>query len=119
MSSITKEYILELENKLLKPDIRKSPEQIKELLSDDFTEFCSSGKVYEYSVGDTFYEANVIYEIMDFDFSKLSDDCILTKYRLKKKYEIDEYATYSIRSSIWKEFGGKFKMIFHQGTVVN
>ncbi len=40
------EIIFELENKLQQPDIRKSIEQLEDLISDDFIEFGSSGQIY-------------------------------------------------------------------------
>ncbi|MGL5693959.1 MAG: DUF4440 domain-containing protein [Peptostreptococcaceae bacterium] len=112
------EEIYELENKLLSTDIRKSTKEIKELLDANFTEFCASGKVYNYSEGDTFYEENVSYNIIDFSIIELSQNCILSKYKLEKVNEINE-VTYSNRSSVWKNFRGKWKMIFHQGTLAN
>lgn len=46
MSNFIKDHILELENKLLNPQVRKSAEEIRKLLSVDFIEFCSSGKIW-------------------------------------------------------------------------
>lgn len=40
--------ILELEKELFKSEVRKSASKIKELLSEDFFEFTSSGKEYNY-----------------------------------------------------------------------
>lgn len=57
------ELILNLEKELLKPEVRKSPEKLKELLSEDFIEYCSSGVIYNYNVNDTFYEDNVSFEL--------------------------------------------------------
>ncbi len=39
-----KEHILELENNLLKSEVRKSAQKINDILTDDFIEFCSSGR---------------------------------------------------------------------------
>ncbi len=111
-------YILELENELLKPETRKSIEKISELLSDDFVEVCSTGEIYRYKIGDTFYKENVSYEITNFDSKQLSDECILTTYKVGKRFEVDKSIKYSFRSSIWKCFNGKWKMIFHQGTLI-
>jgi hypothetical protein len=41
-----KKVIFELENKLQQPDVRKSVEQLNELVSEDLIEFGSSGQVY-------------------------------------------------------------------------
>jgi len=44
--------IYELENKLLQPEIRNSPEQVARLLSKDFVEYCSPGSIYKYKAKD-------------------------------------------------------------------
>lgn len=113
-----KELILKLESDLLKSEIRKSPQKINEILSDDFIEFTSSGSEYHYENGDVFQEQDdnkeLFWEIMDFKTNQLSNDCILATYRLIKHNELNK--KYSLRSSIWKCIGEKWKMIFHQGT---
>lgn len=43
--SSLKELLLELEEKLLKPEIRASKDELTNILSEDFFEFGSSGKV--------------------------------------------------------------------------
>jgi len=112
------ELILNLEKELLKPDIRKSPEKLKELLSEDFIEYCSSGVIYNYNVNDTFYEDNVSFKLKDFNSRELSKDCILATYKIDKIYHKDNIIKSSIRSSIWKLYDGKWKMVFHQGTLI-
>lgn len=120
MNSIEK-IILKQENDLLKSEIRKSQQKIKELLSDEFVEFCSSGNEYHYEDGDIFQGQNnneeLNWSIVDFKTKELSHECILATYRLIKNDEVDESKKYSLRSSIWKNYCGKWKMIFHQGTL--
>ena len=70
------EVILNLEKELLKPEVRKSPEKLRGLLSKDFMEYCSSGTIYNYDPNDTFYEENVEFELMDFKIRELSKECI-------------------------------------------
>jgi hypothetical protein len=43
--NILKDHIRQLEENLLKPEVRSSRAELKKLLSDDFFEFGSSGKV--------------------------------------------------------------------------
>ena len=74
--------------------------------------------IYNYSVGDTFYEDNVSFEIIDFDLVELSNECMLSRYKIKKVYN-DNVIKFSLRSSVWKCFGKEWKMIFHQGTLIN
>jgi hypothetical protein len=115
--------IFELENELIKSETRQSAEKISELLSDDFTEFCSSGNIYNYNNGDVFDKniklAEIKWEIIQFKTKQLSNDCILVTYKLIKHSELNEHMKYSLRSSTWKCSNGKWKMIFHQGTMTS
>lgn len=119
MEAIEK-LIFQLENDLLKSEIRKSPEKISELLAEDFIEFTSSGSEYHYKSGDVFQKqednSKLLWQITDFIIKQLSDDCILAIYKVIKHNETNENKKYSLRSSIWKSYCGKWKMIFHQGT---
>ncbi len=112
------ELILELEKELLNPEVRRSPEKLKNLLSEDFIEYCSTGEIYNYNINDTFYEDNVSFELMDFKSRELADDCILATYKIIKTYHSDNIIKKSIRSSIWKFYDDKWKMLFHQGTLI-
>ncbi|MFD3157263.1 DUF4440 domain-containing protein [Haloimpatiens sp. FM7330] len=120
MESIEKN-ILQLESDLLKAETRKSSQKINQILANDFIEFCSSGSEYHYKNGDVFQAQNdndiLCWEILDFKIKKLSNDCILAMYKVVKNNEIDENKKYSLRSSIWKYYNGKWKMVFHQGTL--
>jgi hypothetical protein len=116
-------HIFELENELLKTETRQSAEKISELLSDDFIEFCSSGNIYKYNKGDVFDKninlPEVKWELKQFTTKQLSNECIMATYKIIKHIELNESMKYSLRSSIWKCIDGKWKMIFHQGTLVH
>jgi hypothetical protein len=120
---LLEKHILELEKDLLKPEIRKSSEEISKLLSDEFIEFSSSGNIYNYNNGDVFDKNSnsieIKWEIKDFIIKELSNDCILATYKVIKHNELRENMKYSLRSSIWKLFNGTWKMIFHQGTLTS
>lgn len=120
---LIKKHILQLENDMLKPEIRQSVEKTDELLSEEFIEFCSSGYEYHYKKGESIDEATcskqINWEIKNFSITKLSDDCILATYKIVKHSEVNENKKYSLRSSIWKCFDGKWKMLFHQGTLTS
>ena len=115
-----KEYILNLEKQLLKSKVRKSSYKIQQLLCDDFIEYTSSGHEYKYKKGDVFQKSDdnteLPWEITDFNMECLCDSCILARYKVIKHGEKEQY---SLRSSIWKCNGGKWKMFFHQGTVLD
>ena len=108
-----KHPIYELEIELLKPAARKSVERLDQLISDEFIEFGSSGKVYsKQDILQTLpYEKEQAIEINNFKTAELSEDVVLATYRAT----IDGVP--SLRSSIWKRVSSNWKMIFHQGTI--
>ncbi|WP_088068992.1 nuclear transport factor 2 family protein [Gottfriedia luciferensis] len=107
-----KEHLLMLEEKLLKPEIRTSQDELKKLLADEFFEFGSSGRVLykdeqlENGIG------IVKMTLTNFELHPLSEEIVLVTYRIFN--EIKEQHT--LRSSIWKYKDGGWKMYFHQGT---
>jgi Uncharacterized protein conserved in bacteria len=119
---LLKNHILELEEKLLRDNVRQSPEKLSQLLCDDFTEFCSSGYIYKYEKGEVIEvsesQKELEWEIKNFDISILGEDCVLATYKLIKHDVVDEKNKYSLRSSIWKNINGNWKMFFHQGTLI-
>ncbi len=109
--------ILNLERQLILEEVRASADRIAEVLADGCIEYCSSGRIYHYTTGDTFgsgKQAN--WEIVDFEAKELAVDIALATYRLLKHDEPNDDMRVSLRSSIWKVEDGKWKMIFHQGT---
>ena len=115
---LLEKHIFELENQLLQPETRQSAEKISELLSDDFIEFCSSGNISHYNKGEVFL-SEIKWEIKEFTTKQLSNDYILATYKVIKHSELNEKMKYSLRSSIWKCSNGKWKIIFHQGTLTS
>ncbi|RRN74013.1 DUF4440 domain-containing protein [Peribacillus simplex] len=112
-SSSLKEQLYQLEEKLLKSEIRTSPEELSLLLKDDFFEFGSSGRIWTKSncIGEEGIGAvNMI--LSDFDMHQLSEDTVLTTYRIFDEVK----AEHTLRSSIWKYANGRWQMFFHQGT---
>jgi hypothetical protein len=109
--------ILNLEQQLLREEVRSSAESIAEILADGFVEFCSSGRIYRYTPRDVFpLGRRAHWEIIDFQAKELADGVVLATYRLMKHDEPNEALRVSLRSSIWKAIDGKWKMVFHQGT---
>jgi hypothetical protein len=108
--------ILKLEKELLNSEFRKDKNRIKELLSEEFVEFCSSGFIYKYTEGDVFTEKKTEnWDIKDFQIKEISENACLALYKLSKHNENNN----SLRSSLWKKINGKWKIIFHQGTPEN
>jgi len=113
MEEKLREHLLELEETLLKPEVRASKQELSKLLADDFFEIGSSGKVLykDQNIGDKGISI-VNMQIDDFDIHELSEEIMLTTYRV---YDQENNHS-SLRSSIWKYKNGKWKMHFHQGT---
>ena len=111
--SSLKEQLLQLEEKLLKPEIRKSKDKLSKLLADPFFLFRSSGKVlYKDEDISEMTLGEVRMTLSDFEIHPLSEEIILTTCRIDN--EVNEQ--HSLRSSIWKIVDGNWKMHFHQGT---
>lgn len=111
--NLLKEHLRELEESLLKPEIRTSPEALSNLLTDDFFEFGSSGTVWHKRDGmgpGGFGEVKMV--LSQFDLHQLSDDKVLTTYRIYN----EETGQHTLRSSIWTYKDGRWQMFFHQGT---
>jgi hypothetical protein len=112
----------ELEERLLRPDVRTSPEDITKLLADEFVEFGRSGRVFN--------KHHVTEALRDEQPEGLSPARTadgLTVRWLTKYNALVTYHTVSgisttgekrrtLRSSIWKRIDGRWQMIFHQGT---
>ena len=112
--------LLFLEEKLLKPEVRKSAEEIKELLSDEFIEFGSSGKIYNKTDAITsikIEEPNSI-DINNFKASGIEKESVLVTYIAEKRNKDNKILNRSLRSSIWKKNNGKWQMLFHQGPII-
>lgn len=113
-----KEIIFELENKLQKPEVRKSVELLNDLISNDLIEFGSSGLVYKKSdvLKNLPTSSEIKFNMTDFQINTLSSNIIQSIFRTEKIDTKTGKVTRSLRSSLWKNEDGKWRMIFHQGT---
>ena len=112
------DYLRQLEERLAQPEVRRSPEQLAELLADDFREFGSSGRV--------FTKAEIINALQDQAPCQLTlEDCravilapdiVLLTYRGICRFAHSDKDSYSLRSSIWRRQNGRWQVLFHQGT---
>ncbi|WP_409290419.1 DUF4440 domain-containing protein [Peribacillus sp. SCS-37] len=99
-------HILQLEMRLMTYENN----ELKELLADDFQEFGSSGNTYDKkaqleAAGKTDRIA-IQFIVTDFKLD------MLATYRTIRHHDGKQ----ALRSSIWKQSGGSWKMHFHQGT---
>src|SRR5882757_2441841 len=106
-------FFRELETSLHRRAVRNSPEAVAALLADDFVEFGKSGRIYdkhqtiELLRGD---DSDLLPEVRNFELRALSRDVVLVTYRSGRA------DLFALRSSIWRLIGGKWRMVFHQGT---
>ena len=117
------DFFRSLEQKLHRPEVRRSPAVVRALLADEFIEFGSSGKVYDKAsiidalADESSAEAALVPEVHHFAVQSLAPDTVLVTYQTSRRAEgTTERAT--LRSSIWKLIDGRWQMLFHQGTVV-
>lgn len=110
------QLIRELEEELLNPGTRKSTEELTWLISDDFYETGSSGKVYtrEEVIAALKNETTQNITIEEFRTINLSAD-IITAYYVAVK----NGAVRSRRCSIWKKTDDRWQIYYHQGTNIS
>jgi len=114
-------HLKDLEERLFDPAVRGSRQALAELLSTDFREIGSSGRLFDLEdiltrlPTDPDIIASRTFE--DFDARPLSDGIALVTYRATR-VSPDKPTVRTLRSSIWRlETDGKWRMIFHQGTL--
>jgi len=112
MSAKEASAIRDLEKQLLQPEVRSSAAALDELLADDFVEFGSSGTAYDKRSVITALLREKSQEapptMRDFVARRLAADVVLLTYRIVESR--------TLRSSIWRAAGGRWQMVFHQGT---
>jgi hypothetical protein len=108
----------ELEERLLRAEVRRSPDEAGKFLATDFIEFGSSGAVYNrQQVLDALAKENPMeLSATDFSVRVLCDDVVLVTDRAARNDPASGQEWHSLRSSIWKFVDGHWLMSFHQGT---
>ncbi|GIN18074.1 DUF4440 domain-containing protein [Shouchella clausii] len=113
MEELTK-LLKSQEEALLTAEVRTSLDRLSELLDDDFFEFGSSGTVIHKE--DVFAENQKTvphWKLSHFQVRMLAVDTALATYFIINKNS----GRRTLRSSIWQNKQGKWKIVFHQGTV--
>ena len=103
-----------LEESLLQPDVRKSP-LLLDLLADDFVAFASDGRIHSKADLAAVLQAEVPMRqtTSGFEVRMLAPNTALLTYRIQTHGDPDRY---TLRSSVWRQQGGKWRMAFHQAT---
>ena len=112
------ETLRELEEKLQTPSVRKNAAAVSSMLTEEFREYGSSGRIF--SKAETISalqqsESPVHFSMKDFQASLLSEKIALVTYRVIKN-QPGSLLIESLRSSIWVFQEGRWQMHFHQGT---
>jgi len=112
------ELLRQLEERLLRPEVRRSKHELAELLADDFREFGSSGRVFDKQQIIELLQQQPPYELSLRDFSTvtLGPDLVLATYRASCRALDSKQLSHSLRCSILRQQGGKWQVHFHQGT---
>ena len=118
----TVEHLMALELSLLEPSVRSNAPQVAELLSSDFLEFGSSGRIWsrDATVAGLASEkprSNDTLGVSDMAVRLLAEGAALVTYSVKRLAP-GEPEVRTLRSSIWCRENGKWRMKFHQGTLV-
>jgi hypothetical protein len=107
-----------LELLLMNPEVRRDRDRVAALLTDDFVEFGSSGRVWtrDSTLNLLGTETYTPPEVEDFACRMLSLKLVLATYRAVRKDATTGERTVTLRSSLWTKETGTWKMCFHQGT---
>jgi hypothetical protein len=115
----TTSIIRQLEERLLQPEFRKSPAEVRALLADDFVEFGVSGRVYDKAavIEVLRQETPARLTISDFRMTLLAQGAVLVTYHAERHIQPGKPPIPSLRSSLWVWRDERWQMIFHQGTL--
>jgi hypothetical protein len=111
-------HLRKLEESLLDPSIRRDSAQVAALLAEDFEEFGASGRVWtREQILDLL--ATEIYQrpaMEDFKCALIAEKIALVTYRTVRTDPHSGERAMTLRSSLWTEQSGRWRVRFHQGT---
>lgn len=112
------QHLLNLEKTLLDPAVRLNRDRVAVLLSHDFVEFGSSGRMWtrEQILDQLASEEFTAPTLENFECCQITESIALVTYRtLRTNAETGE-AVATLRSSLWSLQSGAWLLRFHQGT---
>ena len=112
-SDPTVSEVVALELALLTPQVRADPGSVIGLLHEDFVEFGASGRTWDRAGIAAALAANAgggTATVQDLRPVRLADDVILLTYRAVRPDRV------TMRSSLWVQAAGRWRLLFHQGT---
>ena len=112
--------LLALELQLLTPQTRTDPAALLTLLTPDFREFGSSGRIFTRDSILTLLQTETDFtppEITNFEARELTPNLTLVTYQTTRPNTPDEPT--SNRSSLWTLRDNRWQLLFHQGTRIS
>ncbi|MDP3581046.1 MAG: DUF4440 domain-containing protein [Ignavibacteria bacterium] len=100
------------------PSTGTTRQEIENLLDEKFWEVGASGKIYNREIvmrvleERTHKQNNEVWIKKDFQCAEIAADNFLLTYTLAQGERLTQ------RSSIWRKYENGFKLVYHQGTVV-
>lgn len=112
------EQLRDLEIKVMTAAGERRADDIRDLVAEDFFEIGRSGTAYSKAEVIAAIEVAPLRRFMVSDFKVVAsgNDWALVSYRAGER---TAYASStSLRSTLWVERGGKWQIVFHQGTTI-
>jgi glyoxylase I family protein len=115
------QILLSLEASLFQESIRHSAVDLERLLDKDFIEIGSSGILYdrESIIAALLAESRHDISMFNFRLQWRCSDMALVTYRAEIRNRASGQISVTMRSSLWRLMGDRWKMVFHQGTLVS
>jgi hypothetical protein len=109
------DHLYGLEERLLHPDREPDRKELFSLLTDDFREFCSSGRIFnrQQVLDDLLSSTARPATIHHFYVEALAETVALVTYRVTTPVAV------SHRSSLWVFRDNRWQLQFHQGTIAD
>ena len=106
------------EQTLLDPAVRRDRQRVSALLTEDFLEFGSSGRVWtREQILELLETENYQQPAMEnFKCALIADGVALVTYRTVRAVAVSGEKATTLRSSLWIKESGTWRVRFHQGT---
>ena len=119
LTKAEEEELRRLEESLLRPEVRSSRKAVEALLDETFVEIGASGRVYDkrQTLAAVSRDAGAEIALSDFSARLLVPGVAQVMYR-SVQAQLDGNKRETLRSSIWMKRGERWKIVFHQGTLV-
>lgn len=113
------EHLRDLETQLHRSETRRNRSRMESLLHPDFVELARSGRRYSRNeVLEEFEGGRALEPVhaQDFELAALAPGIALLTYQSAHAGQTGDLSRHALRSSIWIETPGGWRIRFHQGT---